>query len=142
MQTKKYKERLLKFNITSGGWPQLRSESECGVMSEPEPEGGYRPGPGRLRCLLPLSCSPAWTFLERAEGRKRGSQVSLGKAWEGEASRFYSSLLVKSEGDSESAVYSSRASQKCVTIANTTRSLSFPCVTLFIFLLLVPECIL
>ena len=67
--------------------------------------------------------------------------MSLGKAWEGEASRFYSSLLVKSEGDSESAVYSSRASQKCVTIANTTRSLSFPCVTLFIFLLLVPECV-
>ena len=68
--------------------------------------------------------------------------MSPGKAWEGEASRFYSSLLVIAEGDSESAacaVYSSRASQKCVTIANTTRSLSFPCVTLFIFLMLVPE---
>ena len=66
--------------------------------------GWLQPRAGEAPVPLPLSCSPFWTFLERAEGRKRGSQVSPGKAWEGEASRFYSSLLVIAEGDSESAV--------------------------------------
>ena len=63
MPSKKYKERLLKCNITSVA-ASLRQVRECGVMSEPEGGPGQAGQRLRLRCSLPLSC---WTFLERGE---------------------------------------------------------------------------
>ena len=71
--SKKYKERLLKCNITSGGLSSGVSErGACGVMSEPEggPGRPVRPRPpGRLRVSL-LSCWQTLDFPWKSRGEK------------------------------------------------------------------------